>query len=89
MRKATQHALKEFPDHRFKRKVDREFKRGMQTLIDALESRLRNAGVLVVQDHVRSLQRDSSEWQVVLGNQSIRADGVVLGVPASTAATYV
>lgn len=65
------------------------FKRGMQTLIDALESRLRNAGVLVVQDHVRSVQRDSSKWQVVLGNQSIRADGVVLGVPASTAATMV
>ncbi|MDO7682542.1 MAG: protoporphyrinogen oxidase [Pirellulales bacterium] len=65
------------------------FKRGMQTLIDALESRLRNAGVLVVQDRVRSLQRDGSEWQVALGNQSIRADGVVLGVPASTAATMV
>jgi len=65
------------------------FKSGMQTLIDALESRLRNAGVLVVQDRVRSLQRDGSEWQVALGNQSIRADGVVLGVPASTAATMV
>ncbi len=63
------------------------FKSGMQTLIDALESRLRNAGVLVVQDRVRSLQRDGSEWQVALGNQSIRADGVVLGAPASTAAT--
>jgi len=65
------------------------FKHGMQTLIDALESRLRSSGVLVVQDQVRSLQRDGSQWQVVLGNQAIRADGVVLGVPASTAATIV
>ncbi|MEO2040356.1 MAG: protoporphyrinogen oxidase [Pirellulales bacterium] len=65
------------------------FKQGMQTLIKALESRLRNAGVLVVRDHVSSLQHDGSQWHVVLQNQGIRADGVVLGVPASIAASII
>lgn len=63
------------------------FKDGMQTLIKALELRLRKAGVLVVQDQVSALQHNGSQWHVVLDKQAIQADGVVLGVPASIAAT--
>ena len=65
------------------------FKTGMQTLVDALESRLRRAGVVVVQGHVRSLQRNGSQWQVVFGDQTIRANGIVLAAPASKVAEMV
>ena len=37
----------------------------------------------------RSLQRNGSQWQVVFGDQTIRADGIVLAAPASKVAEMV
>jgi oxygen-dependent protoporphyrinogen oxidase len=57
----------------------------MQTLISALECHLGRAGVQIVHDKVISLQHVGSAWQVTLGKQMVRANGVVLAVPAAVA----
>ena len=61
------------------------FRHGMQALISALECHLRRAGVQIIHDKVISLQHVGSAWQVALGKQIVRANGVVLAVPAAVA----
>ena len=62
------------------------FKRGMQTLIEGLLARLREAGVELVSNRVESLRQDATGWQVgCVGEKPIYASAVVVATPASHA----
>ncbi|MFN3653336.1 MAG: protoporphyrinogen oxidase [Armatimonadota bacterium] len=64
------------------------FRRGMQTLTDALAARLPE-GAARLEKPVRALERDGSGWRVVLEGEEIAADGVVVALPAYRAADLV
>jgi oxygen-dependent protoporphyrinogen oxidase len=62
----------------------------MGALVDALVDDLRERGVLIIDDAVSALERDGAEWQVRLATGAqLRADGVVLALPAGPAAELV
>lgn len=62
------------------------FKQGVQTLIDALVERL-PPGCLRLRTRATGLMRRGSEWEVALADGStLRADGVVVALPAYRAA---